>query len=78
MRATVRTDRGERPAGRAELPAKERASGRMQRPAELVPIPEYYLGIISRFRAFGNLNLNFELTNRLFATQIRNPDAVDV
>ena len=25
--------------------------------------------IISRFRALGNLNLNFELTNRLFATQ---------
>ena len=25
--------------------------------------------IISRFRALGNLNLNFELANRLFATQ---------
>ena len=33
--------RGERPAGRAELLAKKRASGRMQRPAELVPIPEF-------------------------------------
>ena len=50
MRATVRTDRGERPAGRAELPAKERASGRMQRPAELVPIPEYLLGTSGRLR----------------------------
>ena len=33
--------RGERPAGRAELLAKKGASGRMQRPPELVPIPEY-------------------------------------
>ena len=33
--------RGERPAGRAELLAKKRASGRMQRPPELVPfLPE--------------------------------------
>ena len=36
--------RGERPAGRAELLAKKGASGRMQRPPELVPIPEYLLG----------------------------------
>ena len=50
MRATVRTDRGERPAGRAELLAKKRASGRMQRPAELVPIPEYLLGTSGRLR----------------------------
>ena len=34
-----RDDRGERPAGRAELLAKKVASGRMQRPPELVPIP---------------------------------------
>ena len=31
--------RGERPADRAQLLAKNRASGRMQRPAEVVPIP---------------------------------------
>ena len=31
--------RGERPAGRAQLLAKKGASGRMQRPAEPVPIP---------------------------------------
>ena len=31
--------RGERPAGRVELLAKKGASGRMQRPPELVPIP---------------------------------------
>ena len=36
--------RGERPAGRAQLLAKKGASGRMQRPPELVPIPEYLLG----------------------------------
>ena len=56
MRATVRTDRGERPAGRAELPAKERASGRMQRPAELVPIPEYLLGTFGKLRKVAALN----------------------
>ena len=32
--------RGERPAGRAQLLAKKGASGRMQRPPELAPIPE--------------------------------------
>ena len=32
--------RGEWPAGRAQLLAKKGASGRMQRPPELVPIPE--------------------------------------
>ena len=31
-------------AGRAELLAKRGCIGRMQRPAELVPIPEYLLG----------------------------------
>ena len=36
----VPADRGERPAGRAELLAKKGASGRMQRPPELVPIPQ--------------------------------------
>ena len=35
--------RGERPAGRAELLAKKGCIGQMQRPAELVPIPEYLL-----------------------------------
>ena len=38
-RGLLAQGRGERPAGRAELLAKKRASGRMQRPAELVPIP---------------------------------------
>ena len=38
---SLREGRGERPAGRAELLAKKGASGRMQRPPELVPIPEY-------------------------------------
>ena len=37
--STSEDDRGERPAGRAELLAKKRASGRMQRLTELVPIP---------------------------------------
>ena len=36
----------------------------------LVPIQPRTSPIISRFRALGNLNLNFELTNRLFATQL--------
>ena len=44
--------RGERPAGRdAQLRAlKKEAAGRMQRPPELVPIPEYLLGTSGRLR----------------------------
>ena len=38
--AKLQARRGERPAGRAQLLAKKGASGRMQRPPELVPIPE--------------------------------------
>ena len=34
---------GDRPAGRAELLAKRGCIGQIQRPAELVPIPEYLL-----------------------------------
>ena len=38
--AKLQVRRGERPAGRAQLLAKKGASGRTQRPPELVPIPE--------------------------------------